>query len=114
MSSIEIQDRRVHPRLELEVPVPLQGGNSTLFLRDISANGASFDATRKVEEMTGLAVHLELDGPFGTFTLDCTGVVIRCVEKVSGGWNLGVYFQDLPDEKRLELEALIDARLQHA
>ena len=112
MTDIEIQERRAHPRLELEVPVPLQGGYGAVFLRNISANGALLQSSEPIEPMTRLAVHLELDEE--EFELDCTGVVVRCDPNVYGRYDVGVYFHDLSDIRRLELEALINERVRNS
>ena len=110
MTEIEIQERRAHPRLELDVPAPLQDGCGAVFLRNISANGALLQSSEPIDPMTRLAVRLELTEE--DFELDCTGVVVRCDMTPYGRYDVGVYFQDLSDVRRLELEALINERVR--
>lgn len=113
--SIQTEQRRKYPRVDLSVPVHVVTGPSGKVLqaqlRDLSAGGAALALQSFLEP--GSLVGLVFTLGSGLFFEDLEGEVLRCTPSQSGGWLVGLQFT-CNDEKRDLLANWVNRRLRES
>ncbi|HGY92970.1 MAG TPA: PilZ domain-containing protein [Planctomycetes bacterium] len=110
MAISPVRERRRHPRMKLDRPLDSGPAHDrkACRIKDISPIGAAAWVPEAVDEMTLMAVRIELELPDREpLVVECQAVVVRCEENPDGGYELGLYFADLPPQTREELERFI-------
>jgi hypothetical protein len=105
------KDRRRAPRVAADLPIELvaRDAGAPARLRDISSNGLCCTSAEAIPELTMVRVQLDLEGQRHALE----GVVVRC-ERAAGvqnGWDVAVFFQELPRPVRQGLESFLTRRL---
>ncbi|MCB9833642.1 MAG: PilZ domain-containing protein [Planctomycetes bacterium] len=105
-------ERRRHPRVSLGAPVAMGDEQQGLFcyLMDISQVGAKVILNQPLREMEvlGLEARIEYEN-LPEVQLSGQGIVIRCDPLDDGRYEAGIYFHELAETSRLQLEAFIEA-----
>lgn len=102
-------DRRRAPRAQADFPIQISGKQSAkpAQLKDISEIGLCCTATERVDEMTLLAIDLQLPGSKGQHLVK--GAVVRCEpeRQHKGSYEIAVYFTEIAPQTKLALKQLV-------
>ena len=122
MPTVHTKDRRTSERVTLPSPLVLTvpEGSEPAALRNLSVAGISCTTGRRYPEMTQIRVTLDLPsakaGEEPPLRLEVTGVVVRCRPLRHGTgrrrFEIALYFTDLGDNARLQLERIVRSRLE--
>ena len=122
MATVHTKDRRTSERVTFPTPLVLSvpDGSEPAALRNLSVAGISCTSARQYAEMTQIRITLDLpaakSGEEPPLRLEVTGVVVRCRALRHGTgrrrFELALYFTDLGDNARTQLERIVRSRLE--
>ncbi len=100
------QERRVEPRLAVDLWVESDEGDATYFQRvdNLSAGGAYF--TKTMPHPVGTRVRLRFSLPDAPGEITCGGEIVSVV--AGGQPGMGVKFLDLPPDVRGRIRSLVE------
>lgn len=107
------RERRAHPRASCDgtLTLQLQDGEHRARLRDVSRAGICFFLDRPLEEMTLLAVRIDLPARAARSAarIEGRGVVVRCLPIAEGvaHYEIAVFLNELADPQRAFLDAFV-------
>ncbi|MDD2679678.1 MAG: PilZ domain-containing protein [Candidatus Omnitrophica bacterium] len=107
-------ERRRHPRLEQKLPfkVAANGYGFSTTTQNLSCLGAYCRIKKYIPPFTKVAVKLTL--PIKTprdkksYTVDCTGVIVRTEDKDKRGFNIAIFFNEINSAQRKKISEYID------
>ncbi|MFA4989268.1 MAG: PilZ domain-containing protein [Candidatus Omnitrophota bacterium] len=107
-------ERRRHPRLEQKLPfkVAANGYGFSTSTQNLSCVGAYCRIKKYIPPFTKVAVKLKL--PIKTkkdkksYTVDCTGVIVRTEDKDKSGFNIAIFFNEINSSQRKKISEYID------
>ncbi len=105
-------ERRRHPRVRIEAPVELgrSEGGLACQLKDISRNGAAVILAESLGEMEMLGIEARIAYPdLPLVELEGVAVVIRCTPREDGRYDVGLWFQELTESSRDQLDIFLAA-----
>lgn len=103
--------RRVAKELPLKVKIPVQSSDVVIQTQNLSCNGALCTCDRFIAPMTKVNVTMLLPphGKHAAKKVCCSGVVVRIKEdKVTGLFNIGLFFNDIKEKERHKIEDFIE------
>ena len=110
-------ERRREPRVSGDFAIRVAGSDAAPSrIKDLSKNGLCCFHHEPIEEMQLLQIHLEIpgapDSPEGHGHL-VKGAVVRCDPRDDGekGFELAVYFTELPSLTRLAIDRFVQSQL---
>lgn len=106
------KERRINPRLDHQLPIDLGigGYDFSTSTRNISCVGAYFHLDKYMPPFTKISVKLSLPGKgkVGKNSIvECKGVVVRSDDEANGGFNLAIFFNEMPDQQRKKISQYI-------
>ena len=108
------RERRAATRVPADIPLRLapDAGASPAQLQNISTTGLCCMAHEALNEMTQVAIHLELPGLPEPCAV--SGVVVRCERdrEEAPGYEVAVYFTDMAAETRKAIQAYVLSRIE--
>jgi len=111
IEEINTQDRRIHRRYDVELPVKFNKfnpSNDSKFDKqgqtiNISAGGILFKTQKRLS--VGTIIELELELPEGRKNIQCLGRILRLNElEEEGNYEIAICFLDLPNSEMLRLD----------
>jgi len=99
-------ERRKHPRLEKKFPfkVSVNGYDFSTTTDNISCVGAYCQIKKYIPPFTRVMVKLSLPvkakKDAKNYTIDCSGVIVRTVDKDKSGFNVAIFFNQIKDSQR--------------
>ena len=103
-----MQERRRAMRVKALLPIRLQARDADheARLRDISTAGLCCFFPEPIPEMTLVGVDLELNGK----PHEIEGAVVRCLDAGEEGYEIAIFFTNLPGPIRVQLGQLVAER----
>ncbi len=112
-SAVRTQQRRQHPRVDIEVPMHYlaEGSYITRYgvISNLSAGGLAFTTRDAVDVGAELSLAFGLGS--GCFLNSIQGRVVRCIALDRGGYQVGAQFIDLHPTTFQQLRAWVEKRL---
>lgn len=107
------RERRAAPRVAADIPLRLapDAEASPAQLQNISTTGLCCVSGEALNEMTQVAIHLELPGSAEPCAVN--GVVVRCERDraTTPGYEVAVYFTDMTPESRKAISDYVLSQL---
>jgi hypothetical protein len=110
-------ERRRHPRLEQRLPfkVAANGYGFSTTTQNLSCVGAYCRIKKYIPPFTKVAVKLTLPVKNvknkKSYTVDCTGVIVRTEDKDRSGFNIAIFFNEINASQRKKISEYIDQLL---
>lgn len=107
-------ERRIHPRLNQELPfkVAANGFNFSTSTQNISCAGAYCKIKKYIPPFTRVKVKLifPMKSRMGKseYSMDCEGVIVRTEDEKKGGFNIAIFFNAIKDEQRKNISRYIN------
>lgn len=95
------KERRISPRIELELPlkIAVNGYRFETSTQNVSNAGAYCHINRYIPPFTKLAVKMILpivnNNKKEECTVDCKGVIVRINDVAEGGFNIAIFFNEI-------------------
>ena len=107
-------ERRRHPRLEQKLPfkVAANGYGFSTSTQNLSCVGAYCRIKKYIPPFTKVAVKLTLPIKNGSdkksYTVDCTGVIVRTEDKDKSSFNIAIFFNEINATQRKKISEYIN------
>ncbi len=110
MTKIRIE-RRKAPRVKKAFPFTIRSeeGQITTQTKNISVSGAYCHLDKYLPLMTKLSISVGL--PDSEKNVHCEGVVVRVEEAVPTGYNVAIFFSDMPEQDRQRLNRYLQRHI---
>lgn len=107
MTKISNAERRLHPRVEQELPVKIiaNGYDFATTTKNISCLGAYCRISKYVPPFTRVAIRLNLPmvKKQKEADLECRGVVVRTEDEADGGFNVAIFFNGIQESQKQKI-----------
>jgi len=114
MKKINYAEKRIHPRIDLNLPVHI-AANGYAFettTQNISAAGAYCCIAKYIPPFTKVAIKMSLPiiqrNKKQDCCVECSGVVVRSEDHAKAGFNIAIFFNQIKDTQRKKIAHYIN------
>mgnify|MGYP000897220549 CR=1 FL=1 len=111
MSKMTTKERRVHPRINQNLPINVvaNGYDFVTSTLNLSCLGAYCRIDKYVPPFTRVRIKMELPMARNEKTpVECDGVIVRSEDEAQGGFNVAIYFNKITDAPRKKITQYIN------